>query len=89
MNVDVSVYLNGFHGKVLMPPSDHRMNFVQAGSRLLPLYMRSLNCRLRSGLNRIEHTILNVFTQSYVWDFRQVWDLRAMSLEVFLVLKIL
>lgn len=42
VNVDVTVYLNGFHGKVLAPLSDHRVNFVQAGSRLLLLYMRSL-----------------------------------------------
>lgn len=74
MNVDVTVYLNGFHGKVLALLSDHRVNFVQAGSRLLLLYMRSLNYRLESGLSRIEHTFSNVLAQSHVWGFRKVWD---------------
>jgi hypothetical protein len=74
VNVDVTVYLNGFHGIVLAPLSDHRVNFIQAGSRLLLLYMRSLNCRLKSGLSRIEHTISKVLAQSYVWNFHEVWD---------------
>ena len=66
MNVDVTVYLNGFHGIVLASLSDHGWNFIQAGSNL---YMRSLNCRLKSELSRVEHTISNVLTQITCLEF--------------------